>query len=113
MKMCQEHWDALRKSLADRELDKLGPQTAEELSASMQRQVDGKATNDDFSPLMNAHTAIISAYLHTVGMEAFEGEKCPLCEADKHANLAANWIAGACDDQLAAAREMGLVSQVQ
>lgn len=59
MQSCQKHWDALRKALEDRGLDKLVPQGGEEAASRQLDQLQSaRVTRDNFDPLMGAFWAI-------------------------------------------------------
>ncbi len=115
MQICKSHWDALRQAIADRGLSHLVAKSGEEAVAAIARQVEGQSTKADFDPLMNANFAIFSAFLQDAGINALRFDGCPLCEVAKSPTpkLDEEWIKGASDDQLAAARSLGLVAGVQ
>lgn len=113
MKMCDEHWAALRAAIVDRGL---GAFVAKSGEAVVDRLVA-----DGFEPLMGAHNAIVSNGLNAAGLELMRpnddgSERCPLCfliAACPCARGAAcpyrTWITRAADDQLAEAKRLGLV----
>jgi hypothetical protein len=111
--MCADHWAALRKAIDDRGLTPLVARSGEEAMASTVRQLEGQDTKADFDPLMNANWAIFGAFLHDTGIAGLSFEGCPLCEVQKGSGLAEDWINGAADDQLTAARDLGLVPAKQ
>lgn len=113
MQICAEHWDQLRKAIADRGLEHLVGKSGQEAADSMVRQLEGTATEQDFDPLMNANWAITAAYVRDAGAGAIlsaRGNICPLCEVERsRKGLATNWIEGCTQDQLEIARTRKLV----
>lgn len=111
MRICPEHWSALRNAIEQRGLSSFVARDAREAFDSLVRQLEDKAGPvADFDPLMGAHWAIVGQFTKDIGLAAFVGDLCPLCEVDKSATgRADNWINGASDDQLAYARNLGLV----
>jgi hypothetical protein len=111
MQMCRPHWQDLKAAIEVRGLSHLIAKDGKAAAEQMMRQASGDASPRDFDPLMTAHTAIASAFIRDVGLTAFEGEKCPLCEVEKsREGLAENWIEGSTDDVLAHAKQVGLVA---
>lgn len=98
MKMCQPHWDAIRKEVERSGLSHLVAKDGRQAMDNMVAEIEGRES--DFDPLMAANWAIFSAYLQDVGLGAMVGEVCPLCKVEEHrAGLAENWIKGSVDDQ--------------
>lgn len=106
MKICQQHWDKLRRAIEDRGMTHLVSSSSSQAVVSLANQLKGTDTAADFDPLMNATGAIYATYVADAGLDSMMGDKCPLCEVG---GLAGNWINGACDDQLSRARKLGLV----
>ena len=101
MKMCATHWTALRAKIDERGLGHLVARSGKEAVEVLSRQADGIATAAAFDPLMGANFAIFYQYTKDVGLAAFEGDKCPLCEVEKSGEgRAQNWIDGSTQDQL-------------
>lgn len=110
MQMCKDHWNKLREAISSRGMDHLVAKSGKSAMGSLVAQLEGTATKANFDPLMNANWAIVSAYLRDVGLAGMVGDKCPLCEVEGGKDgLADNWIDGACNDQLASARKIGLM----
>lgn len=113
MKCCQDHWDKLRRAVKDSGMDHLVAQSGEAAAESLVRQLKGNSDNRDFDPLMGANWAIMAAYTRDVGLAGMFSDVCPLCEVERSkAGLAENWINGAVEDQLSAARSIGLMPPV-
>ena len=113
MRMCESHWAALRQAIEDRGLAHLVEQSAEAAAAVLKRQLEGDMRVSDFDPLMAAWWSISETFLKGAGLAGL-GDCCPLCEVDKQQRgLAADWIDGSTDDQLATARDLGLVPLAQ
>ena len=70
---------------------------------------EGKATKENFDPLLLAGMNIIAMFIEDGGMKVFLNNQdvCPICEVDKGQGLARNWILGASKDQGDMARKMG------
>jgi len=114
MKFCQLHWDDLRKAVNDKGMSHLVAQSGEDAMESMVNQIKGEDTSSDFDPLMGAWSAITSQFMQDLGMAAFDGDKCPLCEVEKSLEgRAQNWIDGSTTVQLNHARELGLIQGEQ
>ena len=116
MRMCMDHWNALRKAIDDRGLYGLVAKSGEAAIASIVRHVEKTADQKaDFDPLMNANFAIYAAFLEDAGPAGLCFDGCPLCEVAKSPKekLDEEWINGVSDDQLATARALGLVAAVQ
>lgn len=131
MKFCQAHWDKLHDAIKDRGLWHLVAKSGEAAQEAAKRQLEGTDTAADFDPLMSAHWAIYARAIDCGGLYlmgtdesgANDGDFCPLCELNKHADRTGmpegqgepsdHWINGCCDAQLEYARELGLVSGVQ
>jgi hypothetical protein len=117
MKMCQDHWDKLRKAIADRGLDHLGAKTGEQASADAVAQIEGRET--EYDPLMSCHWMIATESLKMGGVymmfQKEDGtEYCPICEALSHnCGTEKNWIDGPADAVLAHCRELKLVPSLQ
>lgn len=115
MQICQTHWDELRAAIKSRGLDHLVARSGAEAVASLKRQVEGEADpQEDFDPLMGANFAIWRAFLRDGGIAALTYPGCCLCRVnEQEEGLATDWIEGAALDQLAHARALGLVPEVQ
>jgi hypothetical protein len=121
MKFCQSHWQALRSAVRERGMEHLVAKSGEDAHAAMVRQVKGEPEErDDFDPLMSATWMIYGRFIETVGLEAMQGEKCPLCECREGYRQAGTcdngdeiWIAGCTDSLLEEARERNLVPRQQ
>lgn len=89
MKFCQGHWDKLRAAIDQRGLT---PLVAKDGRMAMQNTVlelEGRADEAQFDPLMNAHWMIVGRALDLGGMYLMGstpegGEYCPVCEVMKH-----------------------------
>ncbi len=107
MKMCQPHWDKLRKSIADAGMAHLVAPTGEELQK--------RIAEDGYCPLAAATSMIYSNALSCGGEYLLTGDYCPLCELDKHADQMAGensetWTQKATDGAMKFAVEKKLIT---
>lgn len=93
MRICQKHWDMLRKAIDDRGLTHLVSKNGEEALQQFQSEVVGIPTEiKGFDPLIAAHNMIATEalknggpYLLTLnGPEDNDKHYCPVCEAMIH-----------------------------
>lgn len=110
MQICANHWGKMRQAIDDRGLSHLVSKTGEQAHAALVDQLEGGADQRFFDPLMNANFAIFSAFLEGAGLAGLDLQGCPLCEVAKSdlPNLDDDWISGAADVQLHAARLFGV-----
>jgi hypothetical protein len=138
MQFCAAHWTTLRQALAARGIDHLVAKGGEAATAKQLDQlVQREETRENFDPLMSAHWAILGNVMmrleraggRDLGLYIMFGGKdiCPLCAintahkdscTDPRCGLdkerGYDWmIDTAADEQLAAARKLGLVPGVQ
>jgi len=111
LKFCQPHWDELKDAVKARGM---WPLVAENGQAAINRMVDeieNRATDDTYDPLMSAHWMIASRALECGGLYLMTGEYCPLCEVENHteAGEAAKWIAGCTDSIRTFCQERGIL----
>jgi hypothetical protein len=105
MKMCQTHWDAMRKAVDDRGMsDRIAP-NGEEACKRIVEEVEGTAGPVTFDPLSSMNYAIWAEVLRVGGLYLMGAkpdgqEYCPLCEVEEGAGegSAQNWINGAADE---------------
>jgi len=120
MKICQPHWDALRKAIDDRGLSGLVAGDGHKAHAAMVREIEGRSEPGDWDPLMAANWSIHSRALECGGLYLLASDEngrqyCPLCEAEKHggAGCAQEWIDGCSNAMLEHARENHLIPDIQ
>lgn len=122
MKMCQPHWDELRKAIADRGLSHLVAKDGKVAIERVEDELRGTATDKTYDPLMDAHWMISGKALEMGGLyimgEKHDGSQyCPLCEVDIHAKdigeNAQEWIKGCTDSILVHCQERKLVPSTQ
>lgn len=115
MQFCQPHWEALRAAIRARGLDHF-------VAPGGAAMVD-RVTSGDFEPLLGAHNAIVQNAVSFAGLEVMDAnddgsERCPLCFLVARCGCTAKqpgpcdferWVDRAADDQLAAAKERGLL----
>ena len=113
MKMCQHHWDMLRKAINERGLSSFVSKSGEVAVESLKE--------NKFEPLLGAHNAITMNTLSTVGLSIMapneDGtETCPICflmscpcDDPECSKKYEGWINRAADDQVDIARELGLL----
>lgn len=110
MKMCQSHWEELRAAIDIRGLSKFVSQGGKAAGALLADEVQHGRTIGNWDPLMAANFAIFGNAIEIGGLYLMTGDLCPLCERTKHTGKpAAEWIDFAANDQLAYARQNGLV----
>lgn len=126
MRICQRHWDMLRKAITDRGLEHLGARNGQEAVAAMATELEGRGAENDYDPLMSCNWMIFSRALELGGLGVMTPDdtgrpRCPVCMAmessqiggeggfrDK-AHVESHWIDGPADAALSLAREKGLV----
>ncbi len=121
MRFCQDHWDKLKDAVDARGLSAF---VADDGSAVIDRVVaesESGPSKTTFEPLMAAHMAIVSNVLRIAGLEAMANnedgtDRCPLCFIIAGCNCGQGdacpfltFIDRAADDQLEAAKSLGLV----
>lgn len=99
MKLCGDHWQALKEQIEAVGLRKFVAPNGEAVA----KQMTDPDPEKPWDPLAHAVIAIYIAAINSVGpgilMEA--EATCPLCMGDKEVpGLAKNWIEGACRDEL-------------
>jgi hypothetical protein len=113
MKMCQPHWDALRKAVADRGMGHLGAKSGAEAIVHMVTEIEGRAAENDYDPLMSCHNMIMSAAVGIVGLDLMKppGPNCPVCMVMDAARAAQEreFINGPADAALAECKKLGLI----
>lgn len=108
MNWCQAHWDELRASVDAKGLGKFGAQSAEELAADIEGQLDGEEPR--FDPLMGSMWKISNHVLERAGLGCLN--QCPLCYVlgdGAGPEIPSQWIDVATDSALQYAVEKGLV----
>lgn len=116
MKFCSTHWNDLRENIKARGIwefvSKDGAEAGRKMVAKQKANDKNEPpTKDSFDPLLLAHMNIIAAYVRDIGVHAFVGDKCPICEVDKsRPGLGKDWLDGAADDMLNIAREFKLIA---
>ena len=68
MRICQRHWDRLRQALADRGLGEFGAKTGEAAVRAMVTELEGRAAENDFDPLLTCNSMIWSKGLELCGL---------------------------------------------
>ena len=81
-------------------------------------ELNGQKTDAQYDPLMSATymiygNAVRAGGLYLMTTDEQGNEYCPLCEVDKHAGLAQQWITGCCDSILTYCQEHGLTAPKQ
>jgi len=112
MKMCQDHWDRLKKALADRNLLQFGAKTEEEAKRSIVTDLEGRGAENEFDPLMSCWQMIYAEGLKRCGLELMSpkadgSERCPICESQRQ--YGEWWINGPADAMLKEAQDKGLL----
>lgn len=112
MKMCQPHWEKIRKAINDRGMGHLGAKTGKQAMANAITELEGRSAENGFDPLMGCNNMIWSQALKILGLGLMSNnpdgsEKCPVCEA----MIAYErwWIDGPADVMLKEAKEQKLI----
>jgi len=130
MRFCQPHWNKLRAEIERVGLGKFvsadGHEAIAKTVASIERaDLGDPPRQSEFDPLLNAHWAIVSNVMGVVGFAIMVqnddgSDRCPLCfiTADHLANCTMpdckirdydHWIGRVAEDQVAHAKELGLM----
>lgn len=115
MRMCQSHWDQLRKAIDDRGLSGLVAQSGGKAIENLQSELEEGRTKRNFDPLMAANLAIWSnaldmGGLYLMGADENGKEYCPICESEAHGGQPGEWwITNAANEQLEHAKSLGLL----
>ena len=121
MKICQKHWDALRKAIDEAGMGHLVTKSGEQLADKIKKELNDELVVHD--PLFSASMKINEAALQTGGLYLMMPDEngdpyCPLCEALKHTPeglypepVDENWIKGAVGGQLQYCRQIGLMGE--
>jgi len=115
MKMCGDHWNALREEVKKQGLWEFVSASGEHLAGKLLDGAD-KATEskETFDPLMRANMAIIFAVVERAGLGVLATDNCPLCmvkEKSVEKDFVTNWIEGAVGDELKLAIEQGWIKK--
>jgi len=105
MRMCQPHWDQLRKAISDKNLMHLVAKSGEEAIARMITELEDKPDQPSArDPLMEANLSIMSQALDQGGLYLMSPKEdgtdyCPLCEVVVHTEIGmdSKWIEGCTD----------------
>ena len=119
MKMCNEHWLALKTEIEDLGIGHLIPSSADNASENVESQIkERRITAENFDPLMAAYIAILGTFLEDVMgsnrpenlLVLLTSYACPMCrvKAASKEGVSENWLKGAAMDQLAHARLLKL-----
>jgi hypothetical protein len=123
MRMCDTHWQELRKAIADRGLESFVATNSENAAAKLEAQWKDGEAKGNFDPLMGAHNAILTNALELAGLYVLEpnddgSERCPLCFLEegcraKHTEAEPcqykSWPGRAADDMRSIAVRLGLL----
>lgn len=113
MRICQKHWEQLRKAISDRGMDHLGAKNGQEAMRAMITDLEGRAAENDFDPLMGAHNMIWSKGLEVRGLALMnndgpnDGHHCPICVALEQ--YESWWIEGPANAMQEEAKKLGLI----
>lgn len=118
MRFCKDHWAKMKAGVEDRGLGHLVAKSGEAAVERVVAELEHRATDATFDPLMTAHWMIVNRalecgglYLMTHNPDVADGEFCPLCEVAKHTTPPADddWIKGCLDAVRDMCVEKGLV----
>lgn len=117
MKFCEAHWAKLSDAVKARGLWPLVARGGQEAIARAVEEIEGKATDATYDPLMACHWMIVSRALITLGPYLLGGDLCPLCEVLRvhdsepcehgctHDDVETRWTEGPADAALDHVRE--------
>lgn len=114
-KCCSAHWGQLREAIEVAGLMPFVAKGGEAAASVLSAQLSGKGGREAFEPLLSANFAIMNnaiaaAGYYLMGQRPGGGLYCPMCESEAHGgHPAAWWISHAVDEQVAKARELGLL----
>lgn len=107
MKICQPHWDRLRKRLDELGIGHLGAKSGEEAAKNIITEAEGRGAENDYDPLMACNMMIWSNGLRMCGIPALAADSCPICEATRM--YEEEWITGPTSAALEECKRLGLV----
>ena len=123
MKMCQPHWDQLKKRIEELGLGHLGAKTGEQAVKDMDDALsDKEPTPESYDPLMSANwmifgNAIKYGGFYLMGAKEDGSEYCPLCEVlktygkdEEGVDMDQNWIKGCTDSIYNYCKEENLIT---
>lgn len=117
MKFCQAHWDQLRDAIKTRGIWPLVARNGMEAAERFVEELEGKASDASWDPLMAAHWAIGGRATEILGLYIFGTEVCPVCEVltvhdskpcehgCTHDDVEKRWIEGPADAMLKHVRD--------
>lgn len=115
MQLCKEHWERLKKAIADKGMSHLVAKSSEELASRLNKEIKNEHTVHD--PLMAANMGIFGnalqqGGLYLMGRDEDGNQYCPLCEVKKHVSedMDEKWIQASTDEQLEKCKAAGLLS---
>ena len=109
MKLCTEHWDALRAAIDARGLSHLISKNGAEAAKKVVSELEGRGAENDFDPLLCANNMLFTAGLSCGGLAMLSGDFCPVCKAEENGVPKGEWIEGPAEGVLHEARRLGLV----
>jgi len=83
MRICPSHWDKLKAAIESRGLMHLVARDAQTAMQNIVLELEGRAQEAYFDPLMQANCMLMSAALRRGGIEMLMGDLCPVCEGIK------------------------------
>lgn len=128
MKFCQKHWDMLRSAIEARGLMHLVAKSGEAAMERAVEEVEGRADDTSYDPLMSAHWMISGRAIEMGGLYLMTGDLCPICEVVENTShwpregesepvgaawVEKQWIEGPADAALAYCQERGLTAPTQ
>ena len=120
MKMCVEHWKALKNAIIERGMGQFIAQGNDAVARVQRAQEKEDATT--FEPLLAAYMNITQHAISLIGLSVMVpdddgAERCPICYGVAHCGCGRGeqcdilqWITYAADAELGYAKELGLVA---
>src|SRR5262245_17066637 len=113
MRICQKHWDRLRKKLDELGIGHLGAKNSEDAIRAIVTDLDCRAAENDFDPLIACNNMIFNQGLKVCGLALMnpdgpnDGHYCPICKSVELYEY--DWINGPAEAMLKDAKDKGLV----
>lgn len=84
MRMCQPHWDALRRAIDARGLSALIAESGEKAASNLVSELEDGSTIDNFDPLMGAHNSIAANAMTFVSHRYMQSPMILLVDDPEH-----------------------------
>lgn len=114
MKMCERHWNDLKKRINERGLMHFCASSDRMAAERIRERNRVGVSRDNFEPLMSAYYRIATNAIDQGGLKA-DQDCCPLCELNAHfvthgGDDSNKWINRAVHEQVKIAEKLGLLA---